>query len=193
LRLPACQRILGASPATALLDRNSGRLDRNSGRFAAAAFTCHVLSFCCDGALAQPWLARGDIQLRHDVERLADEGIVDSPVSTWPLSWPELARDVWRAEVGCARTAEVDQALQRLQRAARRAAEPGFSGFGARVAATDGPEARRDFADSLRSKGELAASPVWLGQRAAANFEVAVASKDARTHGLSELTDRMWA
>ena len=44
-------------------------------------------------AHADPWLAPGDEGLRCDIELLADAGILRGPVTTWPISWPDLARD----------------------------------------------------------------------------------------------------
>ena len=45
-------------------------------------------------ASADPWLAPGDAGLRSDIQLLADAGIIRGPVTTWPMSWPDLARDV---------------------------------------------------------------------------------------------------
>ena len=45
-------------------------------------------------ASAAPWLAPGDLTLRHDIELLADAGILRGPITTWPISWPDVARDV---------------------------------------------------------------------------------------------------
>ena len=43
---------------------------------------------------ADPWLAPGNEGLRADVQLLADAGILRGPVTTWPMSWPDIARDV---------------------------------------------------------------------------------------------------
>ena len=45
-------------------------------------------------ASAEPWAPPGDLVLRHDVQRLADAGIIQSPVTTWPITWATLDYDV---------------------------------------------------------------------------------------------------
>ena len=49
-------------------------------------------------AHADPWLAPGNEGLRSDIQLLADAGILRGPVTTWPMSWPDIARDVISAE-----------------------------------------------------------------------------------------------
>ena len=61
-----------------------------------------VLSACLSmlaatPAIADPWLGPGDTSLRHDLNLLSDAGIVSAPLSTWPVSWPEISRDVSRS------------------------------------------------------------------------------------------------
>ena len=45
-------------------------------------------------AQSEPWQAPGDARLRHDLELLSDAGLVHAPLTAWPVSWPEIARDV---------------------------------------------------------------------------------------------------
>ncbi|MBI5141440.1 MAG: capsule assembly Wzi family protein [Nitrospirae bacterium] len=40
------------------------------------------------------WADAGDVQLRHDIQRLADAGIISGPVATWPISWADIRRDL---------------------------------------------------------------------------------------------------
>ena len=47
---------------------------------------------------AEPWVAPGDMRLRHDLELLYDSGVLSGPSLSWPLSWPDIARDLDRAE-----------------------------------------------------------------------------------------------
>ena len=54
-------------------------------------------------ARADPWLAPGDEGLRSDIQLLADAGILRGPVTTWPMSWPDIARDVLAARVNRSR------------------------------------------------------------------------------------------
>lgn len=45
-------------------------------------------------ALAGPWIDSGDARLRHHIQVLADQGIITSPVTTWPLMWASIAGDI---------------------------------------------------------------------------------------------------
>ena len=40
----------------------------------------------------------GDMAFRHDIQRLADHGIIKGPVTTWPLAWGPIIADIRNAE-----------------------------------------------------------------------------------------------
>src|SRR5690349_11245022 len=105
---------------------------------------CLLLLVAAGGdAAAQPWISPGDPGLRSDIQRLADAGILRGPVTTWPLSWPDVARDALAAD-----DRRLDDAtrfsLYRVQRAARTASIRGFSGLGYRVAGSYHPTELRE-------------------------------------------------
>jgi hypothetical protein len=126
-------------------------------------------------ASAGPWMAPGDEALRADVELLADAGIIDGPVTTWPLSWPDVARDVLAVAPGTMGGA-TGAALQRVQRRARRAMERGFSGVQARLAAAEKPDPLRGFAATPREEGEAELQLAWLGSHLAFGLGVTAAA-----------------
>lgn len=39
----------------------------------------------------EPWLAPGDLQLRHDVQMLVDDGVIDVPILAWPIPTSDIA------------------------------------------------------------------------------------------------------
>lgn len=45
-------------------------------------------------ALAEPWLDTRDVWLRADIEQLASEGIIKAPITTWPLPWASIIKDL---------------------------------------------------------------------------------------------------
>ena len=55
------------------------------------------LTFAAPAAIAGPVAPAGDIGLRHDIQILADYGVISGPVTTWPISWDALAADMQRA------------------------------------------------------------------------------------------------
>ena len=48
---------------------------------------------------AEPWIGPGDAGLRHDVQLLADTGVLQTPTLSWPLPWSNIARDIERVDV----------------------------------------------------------------------------------------------
>ena len=139
-------------------------------------------------AAADPWLWPGDLALRHDIQLLADAGILRTPMTTWPLSWPDVARDVLAQTFPVGLAAGYDDALMRVQRAARREAQRGFSGVAVSIAGAEQPIALRGFANAPRERGELAAGGSWLGDRLAAAVHVAAVAdaSDDQTVRLDE-------
>jgi hypothetical protein len=121
-------------------------------------------------AHADPWLAPGDVGLRSDIQLLADSGILRGPVTTWPLSWPDIARDVLAANESDF-DAPTAAALTRVRRLARDASSNGFAGLGIRARGTNQPTLVRDFEDTPREKGELTFRASWLTSHFALNLQ----------------------
>ncbi len=64
---------------------------------------------------ASPALQPGDVGLRHDIQVLADYGVIRGPVTTWPLSWDAIAADLRAArDADIVVPVPVQQTLQRL-------------------------------------------------------------------------------
>jgi hypothetical protein len=129
-----------------------------------------LLCFGSLDAAADPWLPPGDEALRSDILFLADRGVLRGPVTTWPLSWPDLARDVL-GENGQGFGADATDVLLRVQRLARAASTPGRSDNEVRVSGAYRPTPFRSFADSPREEGELEVRRSWLGQYLAINLQ----------------------
>ncbi len=121
---------------------------------------------------ADPWLAPGDALMRHDLQLLADAGVLRGPITSWPLPWPDVARDVLDAE----RTAKLGgaerAAMLRVQRAARSAMRTGEFIASGRIAGSNQPDILRGFAATAREDGELGAALEWMGQRVAFRGQV---------------------
>jgi len=123
-------------------------------------------------AYAGPWLAPGDPAMRHDIEMLADAGILRGPITTWPMSWPDVARSVNAAQLPDGASAALRQSLMRVQSAARREARSGLDGLAVRVSGAHDPDPLRTFADTPREEGELELRASWMGDRLAAKLQV---------------------
>jgi hypothetical protein len=140
----------------------------NRCRFVALASL--VCGLVCGFAHADPWLAPGDAGLRSDIQLLADAGILRTPVTSWPISWPDVARDVF-AEPFTGKDEGVTAALIRVRRQARSAAYPGFAGLGVMAGAATDPLRERGFASSPREQGEIGMRASWLTDHLAINLQ----------------------
>ncbi len=138
----------------------------NRARCALIAF----LALSGSRAFADPWLAPGDEALRSDIQLLADAGILHGPVTTWPLSWPDVARDALAATTAGLDAATAD-ALMRVQSLSRAASARGSAGAGYRASGASEPQALRAFGDSPREEGELAVRASWLTDHLAMNLQ----------------------
>jgi hypothetical protein len=125
----------------------------------------------CAVAHADPWVAPGDAVLRHDIQLLADEGVIAAPAMAWPMAWPEVVRAVGGVSLAAeaALPSGVADALARLRAAADSAdASEGVGVVDWRAAAAE-PEELRTFRDSPRDAGEIgvaaaAQSGRWSGR-----------------------------
>jgi hypothetical protein len=43
---------------------------------------------------ANPWLDAGDMKLRHELQMLSDAGVLDAPITTWPLASKDIHRSL---------------------------------------------------------------------------------------------------
>jgi hypothetical protein len=139
-------------------------------------------------ALTQPLLSPGDSALRQDLQLLADAGIVRVPVTTWPMSWPDIAREVGGASARLKGRSELEAPLARVRAAATRAARNGVAGAVLSIAGARDPQGLRTFEDTPREEGELGLQVTWLGSRVAMNLELAAVDdpddgKDVRLDG----------
>jgi hypothetical protein len=91
-------------------------------------------------------------------------------VTTWPISWPDVERDVRNAEFQGLDEATLG-ALLRVRRLARDSSDDGFSGLGFRASGAYEPSTLREFADSPREEGEIGLRASWLTNRLALNLQ----------------------
>jgi hypothetical protein len=127
----------------------------------------------CASVAASPWQAAGDESLRHDIQFLSDSGLLTIPVTTWPASWPDIAR-----QVGSMETASLESglaaALRRVQRRARDASMRGSGGIEYRISGASDVSPLRRFDATPREEGEVTAGASWLGDHVAVNLVAAV-------------------
>jgi hypothetical protein len=136
--------------------------------------TVIALSLICRPVAADPWAMTGDIALRHDLQVLADAGIVTAPVNAWPIPWATIAADLGRADTALEDTAV---AAARARMHARIDRVRRLSGLqpNARIGARTEDFWLRTFEDTPRDEAEARAGVSWMGDRFAARAQVSYA------------------
>ena len=124
---------------------------------------------CCLAGRAsagEPWLAPATCSVRHDIQLLVDEGVIDLPMSTWPIAASDLAHALASA---LPRRTRSPIARRSRRRSARTIAQQLRAGSPAVDIAPEGrpddwvssssgaarPTVLRTFADTPREEGEL--------------------------------------
>lgn len=119
----------------------------------------------CGPAGAAPWVDPGDPALRGDIELLSDAGLLTAPVTTWPLSWGDIARDLENADVSVLRGEQEQSALLRLRRAMQLNTSVRQVRRELSLRVSSDPRPLRTFEDTPRERGELRAGVEWTGLR----------------------------
>ncbi|MGD8341537.1 MAG: capsule assembly Wzi family protein, partial [Gammaproteobacteria bacterium] len=120
---------------------------------------------------AEPFIAPGRAELRIDLQQLADEGVIDAPITAWPLSWQSLVADLENADLG-SMSPETRAAFDRV------ATELGFAELThrflphVRIGIASEPIAVRSFASTPRAEGELEAGISYTGNRFSYNLNL---------------------
>ena len=115
-------------------------------------------------AFAEPWVAPGDVRLRHDIQMLSDAGLLTGPSLSWPIGWSHVAREL--AQIDATKLTSGQQAaVERLRSLARREMQTGDIGIDAALAGAVDPTQLRTFESRPREEGEATLSADWLGER----------------------------
>jgi hypothetical protein len=148
-------------------------------------------AFASTAALAgEPWLAPGNLQARHDIQLLVDDGIMDIPMSAWPIAVSDLAAAIAGADKSRAADGESGSAgagaegvppLTAAQAAAlarlRRIADSEDTGLFAELQGAARPEELRTFWNEPREEGELALGVAgFVGERWGGRLEFTAAA-----------------
>ncbi len=113
-------------------------------------------------ARAGPFAPAGDLALRHDIQRLADYGVLRGPVTTWPLAWGPIRADLDQADATDL-PPDVADALVRVRIRAGWDTRVGELTFNAKIGGADNPTRIRSFQNTPRGEVEVSAGIGWLG------------------------------
>jgi len=140
-------------------------------------------------ASAGPVAPAGDIGLRHDIQLLADYGVISGPVTTWPISWDALAADMQLAvDSKTVFPNAVERTLQSLIGRANRELVKSKPRMNGRISLAEEPSRIRSFSSTPREEGEVSAGFSWLGDHVSLDLNVTGAyepddEKEARGDG----------
>lgn len=132
--------------------------------FLCAGFALLILG-AVPPVFAGPFIPAGDVALRRDIQLLADYGVVDGPVTTWPLAWGPILAALDESDDEGELPPHVRHALERVREVARRQTRSRDLQFSAALSGAEKPIPIRSFADTPRDSAELGAGLAWTGDR----------------------------
>ena len=107
-------------------------------------------------AISEPWIPTSDLKLRSDIETLSDIGVIKVPITTYPLMWAGIIKDIEQAGIESVPFAFKD-VYWRVKRAGRNALS-GREKKLLKASASTSEQVFRSFGDSNRGAAELNAS-----------------------------------
>ncbi|MBV35098.1 MAG: hypothetical protein CMP47_06520 [Rickettsiales bacterium] len=118
---------------------------------------------------AEPWLDTRDAWLRADIEALSAHGVINTPITTWPLPWARIVKDIDNAELDQVPEPLV-AALMRVKRKARIETSTDTRSELSLKAGNEG-KVLRHFGDNRREKAEITSSNKGMTKNFAWNIE----------------------
>lgn len=113
------------------------------------------------GPVAYP----GDSRLRHDLLLLKDAGILNMPLSSWPVSWVDVAQDLASYQDSQELTRGQRQALRRVRRRVRSEKDGGLQKPVVESSLVSDELPSRSFEDTPRGEGGVSLGLDWMGGR----------------------------
>lgn len=123
-----------------------------------------VFFFGSSAATAGPSVVVGDLALRHDIQRLADFGVIRGTSSTWPLAWGPILSDIRNYESDQELPPDVRDAMHRLLSRGDWETQTDALRYHVRLSAAENPAITRSYQDVPRDEGEISAGLSWTGE-----------------------------
>ncbi|MEM7610291.1 MAG: capsule assembly Wzi family protein [Pseudomonadota bacterium] len=123
-------------------------------------------------AQAGPWVAPGDMALRHDIQVLADAGVVTGPITNWPLSWGDILNDISAFDETRGLTEVEAATLTRVRRLGVRSTRLRELNYTLDANYDTEPSRLRGFEQRAREDTDVSLGASWLGKVLAAEIRV---------------------
>jgi hypothetical protein len=120
-----------------------------------------LMSLAATSTVAGPAIVAGDSLLRHDIQVLADAGVIKGPTSTWPLAWGPILDDLRDADAPRLSPAAGDALARVRERAAWETRTQELT-VNAQAGVADNATRIRSFQNTPRGKIEVGAGVGWL-------------------------------
>ena len=120
---------------------------------------------------AEPWVDTRDALLRADIELLSDIGLINQPMTTYPMMWSGIIKDIDNLETKNI-PFEYRDVFWRVKKKARKAISVNAVQE-LRTSLSNTRQVLRSFGDESRGKGELAARRYAMSKNFAWNIEIA--------------------
>ncbi|NVK20931.1 MAG: capsule assembly Wzi family protein [Kangiellaceae bacterium] len=119
--------------------------------------------------LAEPWIDTRDPWLRADIEALANHGVIKVPITTWPLMWAPIVRDLEEVDNQLLSN-KVMPIYMRVKRRARFETKHESNSFLILKAGNQG-KILRHYGDDRREKAEITTKNTGVSKNFAWNIE----------------------
>jgi len=130
-----------------------------------------LLALLAPAVLAGPAIQPGDLALRHDIQRLADHGIITGTITTWPLAWGPILEGIELADAATMPPAILD-ALARVRQRANWETRTQELTFNTEVGFADNATRIRSFQNTPRGRAEVSAGLSWIDEWFSADLNV---------------------
>ena len=137
---------------------------------ASAKCLCLLLLMSPLAAYGGPVAGPGDLRLRHDLELLNDAGVINIPLTAWPVALGDVHAafsDANHKDFSPEQLA----AMRRVREFLSWELDTGFIEPTLRLAGASNPRIIRRFEKAPRAEGEVSAGLSWLGERFTVNLE----------------------
>ncbi len=134
-------------------------------------------------SLAEPWIDTSDLYLKADIQRLANAGFITTPITTYPLMWNDIERDLKTLDIN--RLTEAQQQAYYYIKHQLRLAKQNLTRFKMNVATND--SRFTSFGDTYREKNSVQIQSTFLNKNFAA--KIAPTYTSSKIYGQSSRFD----
>ena len=125
--------------------------------------------------IAAPLAAPGDMQLRHDLQLLNDSGVINIPLTAWPVSLGDVHAALSESHTPLL-SSSAQLAYVRVKQRLGFEMDTSSPYFRLGLSGSHNPRIIRSFENTPRAEGEARVELSWLGERFSLNLSAAYAA-----------------